>query len=502
MAIFRILGRVIDPKTSGVVSGLRVEAWDKDLIFNNLVGRAITDDHGSFGMEFDESYFQELFADQRPDIFFKVFCDQQLIKSTEDSVLWNLDIGETEVLITVDNYSKNNVYEKYLQAAVQGSKDNPKLLYLGIKTSPYKQQIKDYPSRLTQKPDGKHLVSVIKADKTFSPYPILGQLPDIDQQGLEFIHQDIKEACVCVGSFVDQEFKVKWLGRNALSNDELWSGSKIIPIINLVSRLNSKSPNDDLDKCTIRGRDQAGNQRDIPVCDLITDVISYDYNTASSNCLGAMLKRFAPQMDLENWLKQITGNDSLIFRGRYGEKPFIEYPQLFGSTTKRIILTADPEPPQWESNTISAYDLNRMISMVGWHNYIPEACQLPGVKWDSLESIIRAMANDPARLVDLAIKELGLLNVIDSTVIISKLGNGVTSIRNRTEAVYVALVKLVKPSLDDALKPAKLITFSMALRGAKVLEPRDFNREAVELDARIATEVTEILRRAVMGELV
>ncbi|NEP29864.1 MAG: peptidoglycan-binding protein, partial [Moorea sp. SIO3I6] len=53
-----------------------------------------------------------------------------------------------------------------------------------------------------------------------------------------------------------------------------------------------------------------------------------------------------------------------------------------------------------------------------------------------------------------------------------------------------------------SLKPAKLITFSMALRGAKVLEPRDCNREAVELDARIATEVTEILRRAVMGELV
>ena len=140
--------------------------------------------------------------------------------------------------------------------------------------------------------------------------------------------------------------------------------------------------------------------------------------------------------------------------------------------------------------------------MVGWHYYIPEPCQLPGVKWDSLESIIRAMGNDPARLIDLAIKELGLLNVIDSTVIISKLGNGVTSIRNRTEAVYVALVKLVKPSLDDALKPAKLITFSMALRGAKVLEPRDFNREAMELDARIATEVTEILRRAVMDELV
>ena len=99
-----------------------------------------------------------------------------------------------------------------------------------------------------------------------------------------------------------------------------------------------------------------------------------------------------------------------------------------------------------------------------------------------------------------AIAELGLQNAIDSMVIISKLGNGATQFRNRTEAVYIALVQFVKLNLQDASQPAQQIAISMALRGAKVLEPRDLDQEVVELDAGMAAEVTEIVRRAVMKE--
>jgi Dyp-type peroxidase family len=102
MTTFRICGRVIDRQTRYGVVGLRVEAWDKDLICNDLVGTANTNSQGTFRIEFNESYFRDLFLDRQPDLFFKVFHEDELIKSTEDLVLWNVSTGDTEVSIEVD----------------------------------------------------------------------------------------------------------------------------------------------------------------------------------------------------------------------------------------------------------------------------------------------------------------------------------------------------------------------------------------------------------------
>jgi outer membrane protein assembly factor BamB len=99
---YRIVGNVISSSTGQGVAGARVEAWDKDLHVNDLVGSAVTAEDGSFVIEFDSSYFRELFADRRPDLFFKVFLQDRLIKSTEDSVLWNVDAHDIPVTIEVD----------------------------------------------------------------------------------------------------------------------------------------------------------------------------------------------------------------------------------------------------------------------------------------------------------------------------------------------------------------------------------------------------------------
>lgn len=98
---FEINGRVVDMNSGRGIAGLRVEAWDKDLIINDLVGGAVTDADGRFVIEFTRSYFRELFYDRYPDLFFKVFSDKELIKSTEDSVIWNARAGLTTVEIPV-----------------------------------------------------------------------------------------------------------------------------------------------------------------------------------------------------------------------------------------------------------------------------------------------------------------------------------------------------------------------------------------------------------------
>jgi hypothetical protein len=100
--LFRISGRIINQQTCQGVIGLRVEAWDKDLIFNDLVGSAMTDTVGAFRIEFSAPHFQECFLDRRPDLFFKIFRGDALIHSTEDAVLWNVDKGEAPVVIAVE----------------------------------------------------------------------------------------------------------------------------------------------------------------------------------------------------------------------------------------------------------------------------------------------------------------------------------------------------------------------------------------------------------------
>lgn len=101
MTTFRINGRVIDLKTNHGMAALSVEAWDKDLIFDDLLGSAITDQDGAFNITFDESDFQDLF-EQTPDLFFRIYDGTRLIKTTEDSILWNVNTGEIPIIIEVD----------------------------------------------------------------------------------------------------------------------------------------------------------------------------------------------------------------------------------------------------------------------------------------------------------------------------------------------------------------------------------------------------------------
>lgn len=78
---FRIAGRAIDQTGQGI-EGLRIEAWDRDLFFDDLVGSAETGSEGSFEMKFEESYFKEIFA-RRPDLYFRIFRQDELLPGAE-----------------------------------------------------------------------------------------------------------------------------------------------------------------------------------------------------------------------------------------------------------------------------------------------------------------------------------------------------------------------------------------------------------------------------------
>src|SRR5688572_22316307 len=97
----KIAGRVIDRKTRSGIAGLRVESWDKELKLKDVVGSAVTDAEGAFQIELDASDVKKLFVGRKPDLFFKVFADGRLVRSTEDSVVWNAEQA-TDVVIEGD----------------------------------------------------------------------------------------------------------------------------------------------------------------------------------------------------------------------------------------------------------------------------------------------------------------------------------------------------------------------------------------------------------------
>lgn len=99
---FTLKGTVISKKDKKALEGLRVEAWDKDLLIDDLVGSAVTSKAGKFEIKFDSKYYSEIIVDRRPDIFFKIFKGDKLVGDTLNNIIWNISSEETDVTIDID----------------------------------------------------------------------------------------------------------------------------------------------------------------------------------------------------------------------------------------------------------------------------------------------------------------------------------------------------------------------------------------------------------------
>ena len=420
----------------------------------------------------------------------KDFCDAVGLPFPQYDQTFARKLLETRYLPSVlgmTNSNREQIFNNLLSIA-QGTKlasgELAPFLHRGLKNSKYMMEISQYPQRVAK----KHHISDLPS--TYKPYPQRGIIPTIDDQGLNFLHSDIKEACVCIGNFVNGEIQAQWLGKNALAKRQFWSSTKIIPILNVVCDANTNFPNIDIANCYI-------NQNIYKFTDIILDILTYQGKLVSSNSAAATLKLFRTPTSLENWLKNITGNQQLSFRSGYGENPFIRQPELIDRLSGQKVLDPPFNSLEIDKNYLSAYDLTRIMSMLGWHLHLPENARLPGANWQSLQSVITTMGNDRARYVEVAIETLGLENAIASPVILSKLGNGYSNSRGTNEITYVAFTQFIDERNTNDNQYSKFHRLAMTLR-AMVPPSQNF----VEVDARIAAEVTEIIRRVIMNQLV
>ncbi|MEB3316677.1 MAG: peptidoglycan-binding domain-containing protein [Cyanobacteriota bacterium] len=369
--------------------------------------------------------------------------------------------------------------------------DYPSLPKRTFPESPFKKQIPNYPFSLRVKPDGLTLVAPADPAGLFQAYPLLGQRPAFESGGatndtLAFLSDEIQQACLCLGRFDLEKgvMQARWFGRSAFHPVQFWSATKYLSPIFVVCQANKKNPLIKIPDCKIHQKNSMRLPSDPGFEQLFLDMVSYRKGVARSNAVGLMFKRLCNpgEPNIQQWLSALTGSAGLQFLGGYGVDPFIFQPELYASSGP-LVTARDPGS---SSNRVSAYDLVRVITMLGWHHSLVPAARLPGAQWHSLSSLVCGLGSDTARYLDVALRQLRLDQVIQSPVILSKLGFG--TLNQGTDALTTAaFVQFIDPRST----PRILRSFAFALRLPTSAA------QAPNHDAKMASEITELVRRVV-----
>src|SRR4030095_12996153 len=120
---YTVHGNVLESQTEKPISDLRIEAWDKDLLNDDYLDFARSDKDGKFRINFDDSDFDDWFGERRPDIYFKVFHHDELLVSTEDSVLWNMKKGDVKINIKIPKMGPTKCGEQHVYLKIERIED-------------------------------------------------------------------------------------------------------------------------------------------------------------------------------------------------------------------------------------------------------------------------------------------------------------------------------------------------------------------------------------------
>jgi len=87
---------VEEEETGRPLADLVVRAFDRDLIFDDKVGFATTDDDGRFEIRFNREDFRDV-SESQPDLYLRVYdpSGTREILQTTDAIRWNASQSES-----------------------------------------------------------------------------------------------------------------------------------------------------------------------------------------------------------------------------------------------------------------------------------------------------------------------------------------------------------------------------------------------------------------------
>lgn len=91
----RVIGTVVEEESGKPLQGLRIRAFDKDLIFDDKLGDTLTDAAGKFEISYTEAHFRDL-DETEPDVYIRIYdsSGKKLLYTTEKAVRRNAQIVE------------------------------------------------------------------------------------------------------------------------------------------------------------------------------------------------------------------------------------------------------------------------------------------------------------------------------------------------------------------------------------------------------------------------